>query len=117
MQVVPTAQVDSKTTLIGVAVMERPGALPLRGHAEDLSAHGIFVVLPRVLQVGTQVELTIDLMGDVGIPRAPVLLRGTVVNLVTGVGVGIRFDDPSPEVTAQLDECVRQLRSAAQEPR
>lgn len=79
----------------------------------DINEGGLFIETERVHPPGTEVAMQFNLPGS----DEPIQTKGTVVHINTAgdgpPGMGIEFDDLTPEARGRIDELIRALRTGA----
>lgn len=87
------------------------GGNSMKGQSRDVSRSGIFVLVPSAIPQGARV----DMLVDPGVRGGTLALRGQVVHVVRGTGVGIRFGELSSSAKQRLEDLVTRLRPAFDE--
>jgi c-di-GMP-binding flagellar brake protein YcgR len=82
---------------VPVELRPEPTETPIRGETADLSLGGFYVEMMFTLEIGTQVDITLQ-VGD-----STLLAAGEVVTCDRTVGNGIRFTGMLPEDREDLD--------------
>lgn len=88
---------------VSVPVELRPegAASPIRGETSDLSLGGFYIQMMFALDVGTQVDIALQ-VGD-----STLIVAGEIVTCDPTVGNGIRFLRMLPEDIKELDRFLR----------
>ena len=82
--------------------------------SRDINAGGLFIETDKPSPTGTVVSMYFDLPGS----EEPIQTLGRVVRISSGdsedpPGMGIEFDELTPEARARIDALIRALRSGA----
>jgi uncharacterized protein (TIGR02266 family) len=95
---------------IKVDVDFRHGDTYLFCKSGNISEMGIFLVTPDPLSAGSRMELKFSIPGN----EAPIVIFGRVMWVQAGegegeTGMGVKFIDPTPEVSAQIKALIRTI--------
>jgi hypothetical protein len=94
------------TAALDVTLHIGGGGRSLKGQSIDLSRSGIFVVMPGDVPAGARVDMLVD-PGALG---GALSLRGQVVHVVRGTGVGIRFGVLTRAAKERLSDLIAALK-------
>jgi hypothetical protein len=85
------------------------GGRTLLGRSVDVSRAGVFVILADTIPQGARVEMMLETAAE----HEVIFVTGTVVHVVPGQGVGIRFSALSARSDGRLMALLARLQQAA----
>jgi len=93
---------------VPVELRQEASETPIRGETADLSLGGFYIEMMFTLDIGTQVDITIQ-VGD-----STLLATGEVVTCDRTVGNGIRFTSMLPEDREDLERFLQAVEAKQQ---
>ncbi|HEV2729019.1 MAG TPA: PilZ domain-containing protein [Terriglobales bacterium] len=86
---------------VPVELRQETTETPIRGETADLSLGGFYIEMMFTLEIGTQLDITLQ-VGD-----STLLATGEVVTCDRTVGNGVRFTEMLPEDREELDRFLK----------